>query len=177
MEKLIGYHAGLARVLAESGLSGSQLNEVFSTNLRVQCARCSIHVTSDELTCVAVTDPEAKLPHPKLERLRLGYCARDGCESDFYTIRFEGYPGVDWAVVSDKTFEWLAASDTAKQKQTRRTAVRRRNRAVMRVVLGVIVVCSLLLCRFALSHGRLPFIKKPSKYQVDPASMSYRTIR
>ena len=176
MEKLIGYLTGLARVLAESGLSGSQLNEVFATNLRVHCTRCSIHVTGDELMSVAVADKETNLPHPKLERLRLGYCAREGCESDFYTIRFEGYAGVDWAVISDKTFEWLATSDTAKQEEIRRTALRRRNRAIVRVVLGVIVVCSLLLCRFALSHGRLPFVVKPSKYQVDPASTRNRPV-
>jgi hypothetical protein len=177
VEQLVRYHAGLARVLGEFGFDSSQLNEIFLTRLQTQCDRCGIHVTSNELTSVAVADNEAKLPHPKLERLRLGYCAREGCESDYYTIQFEDYPGVDWGIVAAKTSEWLAATDVAAKEQARRTAIRRRNRTIMRVALGLVIVCSLLLLRFVVQHGHLPFAKKPSKYQVDPASTSYRTVR
>ena len=125
---------------------------------------------------IAVTDEEAKLPHPKLERLRLGYCARDGCESDYYTISFEECPGVDWGIVAEQARQLVTATETATKEQARRTAIRRRYQAIMRVVLGLIIVGSLLLCRFVLSHGRLPFVKKPAKYQIDPASTRHRTL-
>jgi hypothetical protein len=176
VEELARYHAGLAQTLGEIGISGNQLNEIFSTHLRSQCARCGIHVTGEEIMSVVVADHEGKLPQAKLERLRLGYCAREGCDSDYYTIRFENHPGVDWGMVAAKTFEWLAAADIAAKERARRIAIRRRNRTILRVVAGVIIVCSLLLLRFIQAHGRLPFVKKPSKYQVDPASTRNRTF-
>src|SRR5688572_7568255 len=56
VEKLMGYHAGLVRVLREAGLSANQLSEIFSNHLRVQCSRCGIRVAGEEIMNVLAGD-------------------------------------------------------------------------------------------------------------------------
>jgi len=177
VENLVRFHASLARALSETGISGGQLNEIFSTYLRAECAKCGIKITGDEIVHVGVAEEATELPHPKLKRLRLGYCAREGCESYDYYIHLEDHPGVDWAKVSEKAHQLATAMKAEASQDEKRQARQKRNRRRTRVVAGLFIVIALLLVSFLTRHGRLPFTKKPHKYEIDPASVRQQPPR
>jgi len=172
IENLVRFHTSLARALGLSGIGGGQLNEIFSTRLHAECVLCGIKVSGEEIGLVAVTAEETQLPHPKLERLRLGYCAREGCESFFYAIYLDDWPGVDWKSATDQANNLIIADKNAAEQEKQRQASRQRNRRMTRVALGVLAIGLLIVLRFLVQHDRLPFVKKPPKYQIDPASVS-----
>jgi hypothetical protein len=169
IESLVRFHTNLARALGLSGIGGGQLNDIFSTRLHAECSQCGIKVSGEEIELVAVTAEEARLPHPKLERLRLGYCARESC---FYQIQLDDWPGVDWKTVADKASNLLIADKNAAEKEKQRQARRQRNRRLKRIALGVLAIGLLIVLRFLMQYGRLPFVKNPPKYQIDPASVT-----
>ena len=165
-------YANLARALSETGVSGSQLNEIFSTSLRARCVKCDIQIASDEIEQVSLVEDTTQLSHPKLKRLRLGYCAREGCESDDYLIHLDAYPGVDWEIITAKANDLMSAQRAAAKEAARRKARQKQIQRTKRAVLGLMAVAICLLLLFVWRHGRLPFVKKPHKYQIDPASVS-----
>jgi hypothetical protein len=176
-ESLARYYANLARALTETGISGSQLNEIFSTRLRARCVKCSIELTSAEIEQVSLVEDTTQLSHPKLKRLRLGYCAREGCESDDYRIQLEAYPGVDWESIAAKANDLILAQNAAAQEEVQHQTKQKRNQRTKRAALGLLLIVFALLLLFVWRHGRLPFVKKPHKYEIDPASVSPRPGR
>jgi hypothetical protein len=112
----------------------------------------------------------------KLERLRIGYCARDGCEADYYEFHLGEFPGVDWDVVTRRTNDLSIAAEAAAKDETKRQARRKRVRRWQRLGSGVLAIVLLIVLRFVVQHGRLPFAKKPPKYQIDPASVGGKPL-
>jgi hypothetical protein len=160
---LVRFYQGLAHVLLESGLSGARLNEILSHCLRAECVQCHINVSAEELELLALSDAPAEPLHPKLQRLRLGYCARQGCESYFYEVHLENHAEVDWEVIVRKAATLLAVSKQAAGQECKPRKPRR-----LGMLLGIGL---LILTVFAfLMHGHLPFAAKPHKYEIDPAS-------
>lgn len=164
-DSLVRYYGSLARALLESGLSGARLNETLSQCLRVECIQCHIQVSVEELQQLAVSDTPSGELHPKLQRLRLGYCARQGCDSYFYEVHLENHPEVDSEVVARKADDLLAAS---KARADQEREQRKPRRLAIYTGLGLVILIALAW----LVHGRLPFTAKPHKYEIDPASMA-----
>src|SRR5438128_11353271 len=102
VDSLASLYSRLAAALTEAGLSGSQMNEIFSKHVRAECGQCGIQITGDDLGRIAVTDATTEPSDPKLDRLRQGYCARNGCDSHYYCIHFSAYPNVDWANIRER---------------------------------------------------------------------------
>jgi hypothetical protein len=171
VDNLVCFQASLARALSETGISGGQLNEIFSARMRAECPECGIQITGDEIVQISVTEEATELLHPKLKRLRLGYCAREGCESYDYRIHLEDHPGVDWTAVTEKAHQLELATKAAASEEEKRQARQKRNHRTKRVVAGLFIVIALLLGSFVTRHGRMPFTKKPHKYEIDPASV------
>lgn len=169
IESLSAFYLNLARALTETGISGSQLNEILTTRLQARCVRCEIQVTSAEIEQIALVENLNPISPPKLKRLRLGYCARDGCESDTYQIHLEAYPGVDWEVITTKANNLILTQKAAAKGEQQRQVRQRRNQQTKRAALGLLTLAISFLLLFFWRHGRLPFVKKPHKYQIDPA--------
>jgi hypothetical protein len=151
--------------LLESGLSGARLNEILSQSLRVECVQCGIQVSAEELQQLAVSDSPSGEVHPKLQRLRLGYCARQGCDSYYYEVHLENHPEVDWESVVRKAGNLLTDSKSAAGREHEHQKPRR---LALFAGLGLLV-----LVAFAwLIHAHLLFAAKPHKYEIDPASMA-----
>lgn len=162
-DALVRFYQGLAQVLLESGFSGARLNEILSRCLRVECVQCRINVSAEELELLALSDASAEPLHPKLQRLRLGYCARQGCESYFYEVHLESHAEVDWEGIVRKAHDLIATSKEPAGQECKPRKPRR-----LRTFVGIGL---LILTAFAwLQHGRLPFAAKPHKYEIDPAS-------
>lgn len=162
-DSLVRYYESLTCVLLESGQSGARLNEILSQCLRVECVQCRIQVSAEELQQLAVSDAPGGALHPKLQRLRLGYCARQGCESYFYEVHLESYPGVDWEVVVRNADSLLTVS---KAVATEPGEQRKPRRVRMFVGLGLLLLTALAW----LIHAHILFAPKRHKYEIDPAS-------
>ena len=162
-DSLARFYQSLARVLLDSGLSGARLNEILLHCLRAECVQCHIRVSPEELEQLALSDAPAEPLHPKLRRLRLGYCAREGCESYFYEVQLDSHRDIDWEAVVRKARDLLAASKGAAGQEPQR---RKPRRLGMLIGIGLLVLTAVAW----LVHGRLPFARKPHKYDIDPAS-------
>ena len=171
VQNLVRFYIGLIQALNETGVNGGQLNEIVSTFLHVECVACRIRVSGDELEKVAVVDASIPLSHPKLQRLRLGYCAREGCESGFYSVCFANHPDLDWRLIAEKGASLAHANEAAERAEQSRQASRKRWRQRGRLAIGIAVIIFLILLQFVVQHRRLPFTKKSHKYQIDPASV------
>jgi len=112
----------------------------------------------------------AQLPRPKLQRLRLGYCAREGCESYFYAVHLEDHSDVDWEAVAEKASNLVTAMKAAAAQEERRQRNRKRPQRMMRFALAFLIMVVLIFSWFVIQHGGLPFGKKAYKYEIDPAS-------
>lgn len=134
-----------------------------------ECVQCGIRITGEELLIVARTKEPDGL-RPRTARLILGYCARNGCDSCFYRLRFDPHPGLNWIEVltwiesgnEDEEAEVTAANDeeTAGSRASRR-------RLAVRASIGLVIVLMLLLLRQWYIGGRIPFIREPEDFQVD----------
>lgn len=172
IEDLAGYYINLASTLTETGINGNQLNQIVTSSLHTSCSRCNISLTGEEVQQLTLVDDAAQLSHPKLKRLRLGYCAREGCESADYRIHLEPFTGVDWEALIVKANQLIssqkAAATDAQRRQVRQKKIQRSKRFAFGVFLCILTV----LLLFYWWNGRLPFIMKARKYQVDPASVT-----
>lgn len=100
-----GVYAALARALGETGEGAPRIRELLAHDIRVQCVGCGIALTAEELEALAL-DPASAPGSPRLERLRLGYCARNGCDSRFYGLS-AGTGMVPWPTVFRRVRELL----------------------------------------------------------------------
>src|SRR5688500_14065864 len=74
-------------VVATSKTPEQQWQGLFSGRAEAECIQCGIKLTGEELRQLSSLDPEHPVDDPKLDRLRLRYCARNTCQSRFYRVR------------------------------------------------------------------------------------------
>ena len=168
-------YTGLAAALSEAGFSGSQLNEIFSRRIRGECVQCGIRITGDDMARVALAEDKTDMLDSRLDRLRQGYCARNGCNSYYYRFQFDDYPDLDWTNIREKAGHLAVAAQATLKKETSATTIR--NWILIRLAVGLGVVLILLLFWHIRYYGYVPVLQKPHKYTVDPASASHRPAR
>ena len=177
VERIGGLYTRLAAALSEAGFSGSQLNEICSRHIRGECVQCGIRITGDEMAHVALAEIKTEMAHSRLDRLRQGYCARNGCDSFYYRVHLGDYVNLDWAKIREKadSLRGAAQADAAKAPGAETSAVRKR--ILMRVGAGVVVVAILLIWRHWIYYGYVPLLQRPHKYTIDPASAGHGPAR
>ena len=158
VESLATFYSGLAAALSKAGFIGRQLNEIISKHVRGECVQCGIRITGEDLERITLAGEKTELPDWRLTRLRQGYCARKGCDSYHYRIHFDDYTNVDWSHIHE-------SSPT------------NRKRFLIRLGLGIAVVLVLLLFWHIRYYGYVPFVQKPHKYTIAPASGSNEASR
>jgi hypothetical protein len=138
--------------------------------VEAECELCGMRVGGEDLAGLAkaATGSES----PKVARLRLGYCARQGCHSYYYKIRFHPMALVDWSkVLGDVGDEVLAPPSGVEAERPsdrlKSAALGSIRRLAPRIVLGVLVIGTLLLVRHWRRGGTVPWIREPEKFQVD----------
>jgi len=139
-------------------------------SLLAECTKCGIHVSGDELLAIAES-PDTPAPSDKVKRMRLGYCARDGCESFTYRLSFRNHPGLDWRAVfaQMETVRQNRGELTAAEAAAGRVAARKRLwRSLKRVAIALAIIGLLLGMRQWYVGGRIPLIREPEKFRVDP---------
>lgn len=163
-------HASLIRALAERGIGSEELSQVFSTCLRLRCVRCGIQITGDEFNQMMLAETGAKLARTKLQRLKLGYCAREGCESLSYEMQLEGCDGTDGRQLLELVGRLAVAEKVAEQFAARERRALERQRRWMYTGMAMVIGGLLFVLIFVAQNRRLPFTQKKQKYQIAPES-------
>jgi hypothetical protein len=99
----------LASALGESGFGGGAIADRVEACVEAVCAGCGMRVTGAELMAVALGVGGGAAGGEKLRRLGLGYCARNGCGSDYYRVRLRQVEGSDWEVLWERVEPVLRA--------------------------------------------------------------------
>ncbi len=169
------FHA-VACALGEAGVGGQQLPAIFATGLRATCTGCGMTVTGAELSELMVAsgdDAEHRLP-PKLERLRLGYCPRNGCEARFFTLELAKAGQFEPKPVLDRAAGILAGDSRPKMELRPATtpATRRATRRIALIALATLFV-AFVAYRIVFYRSQLiPFVEPKSPFTVDPGSLT-----
>jgi len=170
VETLASLYSSLAAALSAAGFTGSQLNEIFSKHVRAECVQCGIPINGEDMGHIALAGHGKVLANSKLERLRQGYCARNGCDSFYYRIHLCDYANLDWVKIRAKADALAVAAQSGPAETPGADTRALRKRLLIRVGTGFVVVVILLLWRHWTYYGYVPLLQKPHKYTIDPAS-------
>lgn len=105
----------MAQALLESGQAPAKVEEIIRGSVATECVACGMAVSgADLLSLAAASDgPEAVDRGgraDKLDRVRLGDCARKGCTSGFCQVQLAPHSGVDWAPVWEAVLTRLSGA-------------------------------------------------------------------
>ena len=165
----------LAEALERRGLGPEKVLAAWQADVAATCPRCGISVSGAEL-CALSQPPAAGTASPKIGRLRLGDCARSGCDSYHYQLAFRIHGEVDWTAILSQADgilqarEHPASSDAAERQVV--SCLKRvlwRSRGARRLWLALAIVLFLMLAREWYLGGRIPLIREPEHFRVDPA--------
>ena len=164
----------LHETMLAAGLKPEQTLGIFHNAVSAACLGCGIVVSGDELLALT-RSPSAEDATAKIGRLRQGYCARQGCEACYYQLSFR-----------DQELNWpkiLAQVDARLQGPIKRRSSILSWKLVWppasstlayRFALALAVILLLLLVRQWRQGGRIPFIREPENFRVDPAPEAVR---
>src|SRR5688572_8698514 len=90
-KELVEFGRSLARTVARYK-EADRLRAAVDQALSGECVQCGIRLTGWEILQFG----EEVSTDARVERLRTGYCARNGCESLFYRVTCAAHPDFDW---------------------------------------------------------------------------------
>lgn len=175
IRKLQPFCRALAEALSRRGLGPENALAAWRAGVAAECARCGSSVSGDELFALS-QPPAAEQASARIGRLRLGDCARSGCDSYHYQLTFKMQGQVDWAglLLQVETIqqeqEHPAGSDAA-QRLVGSSLARLlwTSGRARRLWLALAAVLLLMLIRQWYLGGRIPLIREPEHFRVDPA--------
>src|SRR4051794_32043454 len=80
LKNLAPFCQAFGQALAGAGLGPEESVAAIRNGVAAECIQCGIRLSGEELWAL-MQPPAEKDPNPKVERLRLGDCARKGCDS------------------------------------------------------------------------------------------------
>lgn len=172
---LIRAHAALAQSLGEAGVGGVELERLFASGVTAGCVACGLSVTGRDLGDLALHDTEEadrKLPE-RLERLRLGYCPRQGCESRFFRVDMTVPGRFDRGWVLGRTHELIRGESGPRLRLASplSSETTRRLGRVAGIGLATLFMAFVAYRLVFFRSQPIPFIQPKSPYTVDPASI------
>lgn len=155
-------------IVATSKLTEPEWNELCTERLEGECLLCGMKVSGAELRELAVSDPQVPSENPKLERLRLKYCARNSCESRFYRVHIQPDSELHWTGIKAQLLHTTPEVREAKTRKPRITlSITRRGKLFSVFGLFAVVILFFVL-RYWIYGYHIPIIHKPTRYQVNP---------
>jgi hypothetical protein len=141
-----------------------RLRAAIDQALTAECVQCGIRLSGSEL----LKFEEETSDDSRVERLRIGYCARNGCASLFYRVMYAPHPQLDWPALLNPTFELSAEERVAAEiLAKKRAASRARNKTLFRAGVAVAVLLIVFAIRQIYMGGSIPFIRQPENFKVD----------
>lgn len=168
-------HEALARALGDAGVGGQELNVLFGSGIRAVCAGCGLPVTGaelGELTVPGEEDRDRALP-PKLERLRLGFCPRNGCEARFFNVEVTGPGRFDRGQVLARTRDLLEGKSGPKLtlKPVVSPATRKATQRLALITLATLFAAFVVYRITFYWSQPIPFVQPKSPFAIEPKSM------
>jgi hypothetical protein len=141
-----------------------KLRPAVEESLSGECVQCGIRVSGRDLLKVAEGETEND---SRLERLRSGYCARNGCDSHFYRVTRAPHPRFEWPKLLNPAKEIVDSKAEAERVEITLARSARRHRNILRTaaIIGALIVVFVL--RQIYMGGTIPFIREPEEFKVD----------
>lgn len=175
LRKLQAFCRALAEALRRGGLGPENVVAAWRAGVAAECPRCGISVSGDELFALS-QPPAAEHGSAKIGRLRLGDCARSGCDSYHYQFTFKVHGQLDWSALVlqaeaiQQEQDHPAGSDAPQRLVGSSLAsLLWASRRARRLWVALAAVLLLLLIRQWYLGGRIPLIREPEHFRVDPA--------
>lgn len=129
--------------------------------LSAECVQCAIKLKGADVLALPDGDD------PRLERIRQGYCARNGCDCHFYKITRAAHPDLDWAKLLSETN--ASVQDQAAVAAAEAALARKRllKTKALRIGIAIAALAAVYVARQLYMGGRIPFIREPENFQVD----------
>jgi len=179
LQKLEPFCKAMREAIGRGGFAPDTVAQVFRTAVSAQCLQCGVYVTGDELLFLSQHPPETG-DSARIKRLRLGDCAQQGCNSYYYRFNLAPVAALDWTTL-------LSQVETAQQEKAAPTLPEapvptsgkafsyRKAAPRLWAALGIILL--LLVLRQWYVGGRIPFLREPENFRVDPAPLEETEIR
>jgi hypothetical protein len=159
--------AEFSRTLAQTVATlpdADKLRAAMDQALTAECVQCGIVLSGSELLKIA----DESTDDAKVQRLRIGYCARNGCASLFYRVNCAPHPDLNWPALlqpaHELSVEEKAAAELAAKKQA---AAKKRSKALFRTSVAFVILLIVFAIRQIYIGGSIPFIREPEKFRVD----------
>jgi hypothetical protein len=159
----------LRTALPDSDPSGQTLRKAVEAALSAECVQCGMRVSGAELLALGEeTIPAAS--GKKMNRLKLGYCARNGCDSLYYSLTFTAAAEIGWSKLlesAERVGEQQAEAEVLELENRNAALWAQRRRAAGRLAIGLVILFLLLGFRHWHRGGTIPFIREPEYFEVD----------
>lgn len=155
-------------VAATSKIPEQQWQGLFNGRVEAQCIQCRIKVTGEELRQLSILDPAHPIEDPKLDRLRLNYCARNSCQSRFYSVQIQPDSELHWTAIKEQL---QLATPEIREKKTRKPisvpsiSLPRANGLTVAVAV-LCLIALFFLIRYWIYGYRIPIVQKKNEYRV-----------
>ena len=155
-------------VVATSKSPEQDWHEHCGERLAGECLQCGMKVSGEELRQLATMDLEKAAEDPKLDRLRLKYCARNSCESRFYRVGIEPDSELHWTSIKEQL-----AHATPEVRETKPRVEMPKfkldlsgNRGLFLAGFFVAAVITFFVIRHWVFGYRIPLIQEKHEYRV-----------
>jgi len=169
IERLERVVFALSEACREYGATQEKIRGALSAALNAECVGCGLCVTGDELLALAQL-PSALETSSRIKWLRLGCCARNGCDSRTYALKFYNHPELNWTELFSKMetarAEANASAEAETESQPEFAAPQRR---LLQIALAIAIGVLLFLIHQKYRGGRIPFVREPEHFRVAPA--------
>lgn len=173
IEDLELFHAGLAQSFFRAE-SSSDLFAKENEFIKFRCDACDITVNWQEVERVALAEDSLALSEPKLKRLKVGCCAREGCDAGTYLVLLPTASDLDWGRIAADAIAVMQQQKLIVAKQRQQKVTLRRRKSIIRNLRALVILLLFFVGAFWWKNGRLPFVKKTPKYRVAPESVDPR---
>jgi hypothetical protein len=177
IEELSSRYQQLSNCLHDTGLVAGRAEELLGQSLQAVCVQCGLVLSGSELyQLVRSSEPNAlPLASPKLQRVKQGYCGREGCNSFYYEIRLSPSSEVDWIGILESIalHEPADAQQAARPESVSARSTAASEKKIRKTLLfaGAALVIILLAVKYLMSSDGLPGFRQEPKFQIDPTSI------
>lgn len=141
-----------------------KLRAAVSEALLADCVQCAIRLNGADL--LSLNDESNR--DPRLERLRIGYCSRNGCDCHYYAVTTVPHADLRWpALVTPSDVLHSTQTDEAGESKVRVPFKDRVRPYVRRTLIAVGALLLVFVIRQYYMGGSIPFIRQPEDFRVD----------
>jgi hypothetical protein len=141
----------------------NKLRPALHQALSAECVQCQIKLTGADLLKFGA----GETGDTKLERLRNGYCARNGCDSLYYRVHCAPHPQLDWPNILNPAQEITTAATESERAAKKIVQIQRHHRNILRTATAIGVLVLVFILRQIYMGGTIPFIREPEHFKVD----------